>query len=36
MPVKRVIEYTGMMPEFWKLKVTAGINNIRNQLIWHA
>jgi hypothetical protein len=22
--------------EFWKLKVTAGIENIRNHPIWHA
>jgi hypothetical protein len=36
MPMKRVIEYAGMMLGFWKLKGTAGIGNTKNQPIWHV
>jgi hypothetical protein len=30
MTVKRVIRYAGIKLGFWKLKVTAGIENTRN------
>jgi hypothetical protein len=36
MSTKRDIELARMMPGCWKLKVTTGIENIRNRLIWHA
>jgi hypothetical protein len=32
----KLSQHTGMMLGFWKLKVTPGIENIRNLPIWHA
>jgi hypothetical protein len=36
MLMRRVIGWAGIKIGFFKLKVTAGVGNTRNQPMWHA